>query len=145
MLGNAKSLIRLAMDPAFETRFSGPLEVQQEFKWRSGWGVLKANMLFVFNRIGNHKVESEPPFLLLIIEDCFVELGDDNQLGKEFTFKINFKTTRRVYVLGAESFKSLGKWVSLLTITPTEYIKITTQSFQAQIDEREANDEKKSS
>ncbi|CAJ0581221.1 unnamed protein product, partial [Mesorhabditis spiculigera] len=130
MLGNAKSLIRLAMDPGFETKFSGPVEVQQELKWRAGWAVLKANMFFVFERTGTEKNDAVPPFLLLIIEDCFVELGDDNMLGKEFTFKINYKTTGKSYTLCSDSFKSLGKWVSLLTITPTEYISITTQSFQ---------------
>ncbi|CAE17975.1 PH domain-containing protein [Caenorhabditis elegans] len=133
MLANANSLFRLGSDPTFERRFSGPLQLQQDFQWRAGWGVLKANMLFVYNK--TEEETSAPPFLLLIIEDCFIELCDENKIGKDFTFEIKFKSTARSFIFAADSFKSLGRWVSLLTISPIDYIQLSKQSFHEQIEQ----------
>lgn len=134
MLANANSLFRLGADPTFERRFTGPLQLQQDFQWRAGWGVLKANMLFVYNK-SEEETSSTPPFLLLIIEDCFIELCDENKIGKDFTFEIKFKSTARSFIFAADNFKSLGQWVSLLTITPIDYIQLSKQSFIEQIEQ----------
>ncbi|CAB3402381.1 unnamed protein product [Caenorhabditis bovis] len=108
MLANANSLFKLGSDPTFERRFSGALQLQQDFSWRSGWGVLKANILFVYNKPEDETTAQ--PFLLLIIEDCFIELCDENKIGKDFTFEIKFKSTGRSFIFASKDFKSLGKW-----------------------------------
>lgn len=130
MLANTSSLYKLASDPSYERRHSGPLQLQQDFRWRPGHGVLKANLLFVFDREG----EEEAPYLILIVEDCFIELCDENKLGKDFTFEIKFKTTKRSFTFAADSFKALERWVSLLTISPIEYINLSKQSFIEQME-----------
>lgn len=136
MLANSNSVFRLGADPTFERAFSGPLQLQQDFQWRVGWGVLKANMLMIYNK-QEDETSTEPPFLLLIIEDCFIEVCDENQIGKDFTFVINFKSTGRSFYFAAENVKSLEKWVSILTITPIDYIKLSKQSFIEQIEQKE--------
>ncbi|GMT20246.1 hypothetical protein PFISCL1PPCAC_11543 [Pristionchus fissidentatus] len=142
MLGNVNSLLALASDPNYEAKVTGPLQLLQELGWRSSQGVLKANILFLFDDAKDRKAAS--PFLVLIIEDCFVQLGDDNSLGKEYTYEIKFKTTGKNYVFAAENFKALEKWVTVLTITPMDYIRITKQSFLEQIDDLEEESRKKS-
>ncbi|GMR42756.1 hypothetical protein PMAYCL1PPCAC_12951, partial [Pristionchus mayeri] len=132
MLGNVNSLLALASDPSYEAKVTGPLQLLQELGWRSSLGILKANILFLFEEAKERKATS--PFLVLIIEDCFVQLGDDNSLGKEFTLEIRFKTTGKNYIFAAENFKALEKWVTVLTITPMDYIRITKQSFLEQIE-----------
>ncbi|CAD6197384.1 unnamed protein product [Caenorhabditis auriculariae] len=134
MLGNANSLCRLGSDSTFERRFAGSLQLQQDFRWRPAYGVLKANLLFLYNRAEEEQNQGAP-FLLLIIEDCFIELCDENKIGKDFTFEIKFKTTGRSFVFAAEDFKSLGRWVSLLTISPMDYIQLSKQSFSEQIEQ----------
>ncbi|CAI5445675.1 unnamed protein product [Caenorhabditis angaria] len=134
MLANANSLFKLGQDPTFERRFSGPLQLQQDFNWRNGWGVLKANLLFVYNKPEDETTSQ--PFLLLIIEDCYIELCDENKIGKDFTFEIKFKSTGRSFIFAAEDFKSLGRWVSLLTISPIDYIQLSKQSFIEQIEQK---------
>uniref|UniRef100_A0A1I7UPD9 PH domain-containing protein n=1 Tax=Caenorhabditis tropicalis TaxID=1561998 RepID=A0A1I7UPD9_9PELO len=97
-------------------------------------------MLLVYNK--QEDETSEPPFLLLIIEDCFIELCDENRIGKDFSFVINFKSTGRSFYLAADNFKSLGQWVSLLTITPIDYINLSKQSFLEQIEQQHKKVEK---
>lgn len=130
MLANARSLYRLAADPNVERRFAASLQLQQDFRWRLCFAVLKANLLFIFNK----QEDTEPPFLILIIEDCFVELCDENKLGRDFTFEIKYKTTGRSFIFAAEDFKTLERWVSLLTITPIDYMLLCKQSFAEQIE-----------
>lgn len=142
MLANSNSLFRLGADPTFERRFTGPLQLRQDFQWRNGWGVLKANMLLVYNKQEDESSPSDPPFLLLIIEDCFIELCDENRIGKDFSFVINFKSTGRSFYFAADNFKSLGQWVSLLTITPIDYIKLSKQSFIEQIEQTQKKEGK---
>ncbi|CAJ0600304.1 unnamed protein product [Cylicocyclus nassatus] len=139
MLANASSLYRLASDPNFERRFAANLQLQQDLRWRQCYAVLKANLLFVFGK----QDDPEPPFLILIIEDCFIELCDENKLGKDFTFEIKYKTTGNSYIFAAEDFKTLERWVSLLTITPIDYMLLSKQSFAEQI-ERVQNAESES-
>lgn len=142
MLANASSLFQLVKDPNFERRYSGNLQLLQDFGWRSGFGVLKANLLMIFRK----REQEEPPFLLLIVEDCFIELCDENKIGKDFTFEIKFKTTGRSFILAAEDFASLGKWVSMLTISPIDYITLSKQSFSETIEQtqkKELEDAKK--
>ncbi|CAI4229643.1 unnamed protein product [Auanema sp. JU1783] len=128
MLANMSSLYLLANDSTHERRFDGNLQLQQDFRWRPCYGVLKDNLLFVYN-----KETDEKPFQILIIEDCFIELCDENRIGKDFTFEIKFKTTGRSFVFAAENFKGLEKWVSMLTISPVDYINLSKQSFSEQI------------
>lgn len=45
-------------------------------------------MLFIFE--GEESLEC--PLILLVIEDCVVELADDNLTGRPFSFSIRFKT-----------------------------------------------------
>ncbi|EGT36815.1 hypothetical protein CAEBREN_12549 [Caenorhabditis brenneri] len=99
-------------------------------------------MLLVYNKQEDESSPSDPPFLLLIIEDCFIELCDENRIGKDFTFVINFKSTGRSFYFAADNFKSLGQWVSLLTITPIDYIKLSKQSFLEQIEQTQKKEGK---
>lgn len=62
----------------------------QDDRWRSAYGILKANLLFIFNRAEDVGVEA--PFILLILEDCYMELCDDNATGRAYSFQIKFKT-----------------------------------------------------
>ncbi|KAK6739537.1 hypothetical protein RB195_008187 [Necator americanus] len=140
MLANASSLYRLASDPSFERRFAANLQLQQDLRWRPCYAVLKANLFFVFSR----QDDPEPPFLILIIEDCFIELCDENKLGKDFTFEIKFKTTGRSFIFAAEDFKTLERWVSLLTITPIDYMLLSKQSFAEQIERVQSSEEAES-
>lgn len=39
-----------------------------------------------------NSISKHAPVLLIIVEDCFIELSDDNQTGKSFSFSIKFKT-----------------------------------------------------
>ncbi|WKY00455.1 hypothetical protein Q1695_014921 [Nippostrongylus brasiliensis] len=135
MLANANSLYRIATDPNFELRFAANLQLQQDFRWRPCYAILKANLLFVFNK----QDDPQPPFLILIIEDCFIELCDENKLGKDFTFEIKYKTTGKNFIFAAEDFKALERWVSLLTITPIDYMLLSKQSFAEQIERAESS------
>ncbi|VDO93680.1 unnamed protein product [Heligmosomoides polygyrus] len=137
MLANANSLYRLAADPSFETQFATSLQLQQDFRWRPCYAVLKANLLFVYNK----RDDSKPPFLLLIIEDCFIEICDENKVGKDFTFEFKYKTTGKSYIFAAEDFGALERWVSLLTITPIDYMLLLKQSFPEQIERVENSDQ----
>ncbi|EYC35165.1 hypothetical protein Y032_1127g3649 [Ancylostoma ceylanicum] len=108
-----------------------------DLRWRPCYAVLKANILFAFSK----QDDPEPPFLILIIEDCFIELCDENKLGKDFTFEIKYKTTGRSYIFAAEDFKTLERWVSLLTITPIDYMLLSKQSFAEQIERAQNSEE----
>ncbi|ETN71255.1 hypothetical protein NECAME_00944 [Necator americanus] len=104
------------------------------------------------NRVVSRQDDPEPPFLILIIEDCFIELCDENKLGKDFTFEIKFKTntprqcfrTGRSFIFAAEDFKTLERWVSLLTITPIDYMLLSKQSFAEQIERVQSSEEAES-
>ena len=134
MLANARALMDVAADAAYPARVTGPLQLLQELRWRPGYGVLKANLLFFYDKDDRERKEA---ILLLIVEDCFVQIGDDNSVGKEFTFELRMKTTGRSFTFAAEDFKSLERWVTNLSITPIEYMRVTKQSYLEQIEQLE--------
>ncbi|KHJ95318.1 hypothetical protein OESDEN_04741 [Oesophagostomum dentatum] len=82
----------------------------------------------------NKQNDPEPSFHILIIEDSFTALGDENKLGKNFTFEAKHKTTGRSFIFAAEDFKTLEPWVELLMITTVDYVLLLKQSFGEQID-----------
>lgn len=65
------------------------MEIQED-RWRQSYAILIANLLFFFNR--NENIKNEAPFILLIMEDCYMELCDDNLTGRPYSFQIKFKT-----------------------------------------------------
>uniref|UniRef100_A0A915BXJ1 Ovule protein n=1 Tax=Parascaris univalens TaxID=6257 RepID=A0A915BXJ1_PARUN len=131
MLANGRALVELCSDPAYDCRTAGPLFILLEDRWRSAYGILKANLLFIFNRVEDVGVEA--PFILLILEDCYMELCDDNTTGRTYSFQIKFKTTGRNFTMAAENFKALEKWISMFTVSSIDYIRLTKQSFQDQM------------
>uniref|UniRef100_A0A1I7YQG4 PH domain-containing protein n=1 Tax=Steinernema glaseri TaxID=37863 RepID=A0A1I7YQG4_9BILA len=133
MLANGQALISLITDSSYETRFSSPINVFQNEKWRSAFGLLKANLFFILRERTDGTQE---PMQLLIIEDCLIELGDDNVTGMPHSFWLKFKTTGRSILLAADSLRSLEKWISILTVTPIDYINVTKQSLQEQLTSR---------
>uniref|UniRef100_A0AC34F3P1 PH domain-containing protein n=1 Tax=Panagrolaimus sp. ES5 TaxID=591445 RepID=A0AC34F3P1_9BILA len=132
MLANGRSLVSLINDKSYDRTVSGKLFVLQEDRWRPTFAVLKANLLFFFE--SENQLES--PVFLLIVEDCTIEPSDDNQTGRQFSFAINFKSTKRVFQLAAEDFKTLGNWISFLTICSVDYITATKQMYQEEINAR---------
>ncbi|VDM40386.1 unnamed protein product [Toxocara canis] len=133
MLANGRALTELCSDPTYECRIAGPLFILLEDRWRPAYGILKANLLFIFNRAEDIGVEA--PFILLILEDCYMELCDDNATGRAYSFQVRFKTTGRIFTLAAENFKALEKWISMFTVSSIDYIRLTKQSFQDQMSE----------
>ena len=45
--------------------------------------------------------------------------------------------TGRSFTFAAEDFKSLERWVTNLSITPIEYMRVTKQSYLEQIEQLE--------
>ncbi|VDK18547.1 unnamed protein product [Anisakis simplex] len=133
MLANGRALTELCSDTSYECRIEGTLFILLEDRWRPAYGILKANLLFIFNRVEDVGVEA--PFILLIIEDCYMELCDDNETGRSYSFQIKFKTTGRNFTMATENFKALEKWISTLTVSSIDYIKLTKQSFQDQMND----------
>ncbi|VDD96388.1 unnamed protein product [Enterobius vermicularis] len=141
MLANGRELAELCTDQSYERRFDGQLFILQDNRWRSSYAILKANLLFFFNRI--EEVGTEAPFMILILEDCCMELCDDNLTGRDFCFEIRFKTTGRRFIMAAETFYALGKWISILTVSSIDYINLTKQSFLEQLANEEVKSEQK--
>jgi hypothetical protein len=98
----------------------------------------------------------EIPVLLIIMEDCIVELADDNVTGKEFSFSIKFNTyaaklnlidsftkslsttrTGHTYVMAAPDLAELKNWISLLTSCSIDFMLATKDSLECEHDERE--------
>uniref|UniRef100_A0A914W4D0 Actin-related protein 2/3 complex subunit 3 n=1 Tax=Plectus sambesii TaxID=2011161 RepID=A0A914W4D0_9BILA len=83
MLRNSEALAHLGRDASYPQRFDGRLYVlSKSGKWEAHFGVVKANMLFVFK-----KDATKPPLSMHIIEDCHVEVCDDNETGKPIRFE----------------------------------------------------------
>lgn len=143
MLANGRALSEICNDQTYETRLSGSLFILQEERWRQSYGILKANLLFLFNRAEDIGVEA--PFVLLILEDCYMELCDDNATGRAYSFQVKFKTTGRSFTLAAENFVELEKWISMFTISSMDYISITKQSFLDQMATSDISNQKSQS
>lgn len=133
MLRNSEALAHLARDPTYSCRLQGRLHVlSKNGKWETHFGVVKANMLFVFK-----KDVTKPPMSVHIIEDCHVEVCDDNETGKPFSFCVKHRSSGNSYTFAAECLSSLKKWVSVLSMSTLEYIRLTTQMYRDQIAHRE--------
>ncbi|MCP9259042.1 putative actin-related protein 2/3 complex subunit 3 [Dirofilaria immitis] len=122
MLVNGRALAQLCTDDSYEAKLSGTLFLLQDGRWRSLHGILKANLLFLFSQPENVGIEA--PCIILILEDCYIELCDDNATRR---------LTGRKFIFAADSFKALERWISSLTVASLEYIAITKQSFLEQI------------
>ncbi|KAI1721092.1 PH domain-containing protein [Ditylenchus destructor] len=128
MLANGTALVDLITDRSYDRKISGNLFLlQDDSRWRKLFGILKANILFLFASEDDLK----QPSLIILVEDSLIELADDNVTGRQFSFSIKFKTTGRTFYLSALDFKSLGNWISFLTICSMDYISATKQSLQA--------------
>uniref|UniRef100_A0A915DET9 PH domain-containing protein n=1 Tax=Ditylenchus dipsaci TaxID=166011 RepID=A0A915DET9_9BILA len=96
MLGNSNAVYGLISDKSYDRKLSGFLYIlQEDKKWRKLFSILKANLLFMFNSENS----LDAPALLIMVEDCLIELADDNQTGKPYSFSIKFKTTGRILFL----------------------------------------------
>uniref|UniRef100_A0AC35TRM0 PH domain-containing protein n=1 Tax=Rhabditophanes sp. KR3021 TaxID=114890 RepID=A0AC35TRM0_9BILA len=133
MLVNGRSLTELVSDSSYDKRISGTLFYLREDGWQELFGILKANILFLF--ASEHNLESCP--YLIIVEDCLIDLLDDNQTGRPFSFSIKLKTTGREFRLAADTFPNLERWISVLTVCPIDYINAIKQSFDEQYNQRE--------
>lgn len=133
MLANSSALVSLITDKAYEQRISGYLHVFQDDHWRRLYAILKANLLFLFQSAERLEI----PVLLIIMEDCIVELADDNVTGKEFSFSIKFNTTGHTYVMAAPDLAELKNWISLLTSCSIDFMLATKDSLECEHDERE--------
>ncbi|VDM11061.1 unnamed protein product [Wuchereria bancrofti] len=135
MLVNGRGLAQLCTDESYESKYSGTLFLLQDGRWRSLYAMLKANLLFLFNQPENVGVEA--PCIILILEDCYMELCDDNTTKRSYSFEVILKTTGRKFTFAADSFKALERWISSLTVASLEYITITKQSFLEQLSDNE--------
>ncbi|KAK6100841.1 PH domain family protein [Brugia pahangi] len=135
MLVNGRGLAQLCTDESYESKYSGVLFLLQDGRWRSLYAILKANLLFLFNQPENVGVEA--PCIILILEDCYMELCDDNTTKRSYSFEVILKTTGRRFTFAADSFKALERWISSLTVASLEYITITKQSFLEQLSDSE--------
>ncbi|VDM98215.1 unnamed protein product [Thelazia callipaeda] len=132
MLANGRALAQLCTDDLYEIKLSGPLFLLQDGRWRSLYGLLKANLLFLFNQQSNIGVEA--PCIILILEDCYMELCDDNVTKRSYSFHtLSVFRTGRKFLFAANSYRALERWISLLTVSSLEYIAITKQSFLEQL------------
>uniref|UniRef100_A0A914DPD7 PH domain-containing protein n=1 Tax=Acrobeloides nanus TaxID=290746 RepID=A0A914DPD7_9BILA len=132
MLANGRALLSIINDRTYERTISGKLWVLQDERWRQTYAILKANLLFFFE----NEEQLDNPILLLIVEDCVIELSDDNQIGKSFSFFIRSQTTTRSFQLAADSLEALGNWISLLTVCSMDYMKLTKLSFQTDLNRK---------
>uniref|UniRef100_A0A0R3RHT0 PH domain-containing protein n=1 Tax=Elaeophora elaphi TaxID=1147741 RepID=A0A0R3RHT0_9BILA len=135
MLVNGRALAQLCTDESYGAKFCGTLFLLQDGRWRSLHGILKANLLFLFNQSENVGIEA--PCIILILEDCYMELCDDNATKRSYSFEVILKTTGRKFTFAADSYKALERWISSLTVASLEYITITKQSFLEQISDSE--------
>jgi len=127
MLANCSSLINIISDRSYDQKTSGYLYILQDDKWRRLYGVLKANLLFMFE----NQERLEIPKLLIIIEDCVMEMCDDNLTGMAYSFSIRFKTTGHSFTLATSNFEELGKWISLMTTCSVDYMLATKQTLSS--------------
>uniref|UniRef100_A0A7E4VHY6 PH domain-containing protein n=1 Tax=Panagrellus redivivus TaxID=6233 RepID=A0A7E4VHY6_PANRE len=132
MLANGRSLAGLVNNKSYDRSVSGKLFFLQDDRWRQTYAVLKANLLFFFES----ETQTDSPIFLLIVEDCTIELSDDNLTGKPYSFAIRLKSTKRVFQLAATDFDSLGNWISYLTVCSVDYITATKQMFLEEINSR---------
>jgi hypothetical protein len=128
MLHNVSALTRLATDASYECRLSGALHllIEADGRWQPAVASIKANILFLFHK---YPTTDESPFAMYIIDDCLVEICDDNATGRMFTFSLRFRTSGRCCTFAADSLRSLEKWVSVLTVSSWEYVRATTQFY----------------
>ncbi|KAL3080305.1 hypothetical protein niasHS_012410 [Heterodera schachtii] len=136
MLLNSSSLVSLISDKNYERRIHGYVSVLQDERWRKLYAVLKANLLFLFES----SERLEIPVLLIVMEDCVVELADDNATGRQNSFSIKFNTTGHNYIMAATDYDALQNWVSVLTSCSFEFMEATRQSLES-VEEKDTEKE----
>uniref|UniRef100_A0A183BYR4 PH domain-containing protein n=1 Tax=Globodera pallida TaxID=36090 RepID=A0A183BYR4_GLOPA len=105
--------------------------MQRDERWRKLYAILKANLLFMFESSDRLEI----PVLLIVMEDCVVELADDNATGRQHSFSIKFNTTGHTYIMAATDYEALQNWVSVLTSCSFEFMEATRQSLESAEDE----------
>uniref|UniRef100_A0A1I8C2T2 PH domain-containing protein n=1 Tax=Meloidogyne hapla TaxID=6305 RepID=A0A1I8C2T2_MELHA len=128
MIANGSSLVSLITDKAYDQKIAGYLHVLQDDCRRRLYAILKANLLFLFKSAERLEI----PLLLIIMEDCVVELADDNFTGMEHSFVIR---TGQTYVMATENQEQLKNWISLLTSCSIEFMRATKESLESEHDD----------
>uniref|UniRef100_A0A914ICL1 PH domain-containing protein n=1 Tax=Globodera rostochiensis TaxID=31243 RepID=A0A914ICL1_GLORO len=131
MLLNGSSLVSLISDRDYDRKIHGSVSVLQDERWRKLYAILKANLLFMFESSDRLEI----PVLLIVMEDCVVELADDNATGRQHSFSIKFNTTGHTYIMAATDYEALQNWVSVLTSCSFEFMEATRQSLESAEDE----------
>lgn len=83
------------------------LILQEEGVWRLVHGILKANLLFLFCVPEDASITA--PCVILIMEDCYIELCDDNTTARAYSFQIVYKTLVSLILM-----RSVKKFMSSL-------------------------------
>ncbi|KAF7629976.1 PH domain-containing protein [Meloidogyne graminicola] len=130
MIANGSSLVSLITDKDYDRKIAGYLNVVQDDCRRRLYAILKANLLFMFKSAESLEI----PLLLIIMEDCVVELADDNSTGMEHSFVIR---TGQTYVMATENQEQLKNWISLLTSCSIEFMRATKESLELEHDNRD--------
>ena len=98
--------------------------------YQKRWFVLKANMLFYFE-----KRSDKEPIGVVILEGCTVELSENT--GQElYGFQIVFQGQgSRTYVMASETQEGMEAWMKAITCAGYEYMKLMVSELQTQLDE----------
>ncbi|CAD5222992.1 unnamed protein product [Bursaphelenchus xylophilus] len=128
MLLNGRALLSLVNDKEYDRKICGNLDMLQDEHWRTLYAVMTANLLYLFESADDLNAA---PMVLLIVEDCLVEMADDNVTGKPYSFLLRSKTTKRVFTFAAPDFSTLERWIHFLTVSSVDYIRATMQTMYA--------------
>ncbi|CAD5216985.1 unnamed protein product [Bursaphelenchus okinawaensis] len=138
MLLNGRALLALVHDKDYERKICGQLDMLQDEHWRTLYAVMVANLLYLFESADNL---TAAPMVMLIVEDCLVEMADDNQTGKSYSFLLRSKTTKRVFTFAAPDFASLERWIHFMTVSSVDYMRATMQTMYAALSNKNSPQE----